>query len=414
MKTRKILAVLCAFVLAISAMAAAVSAEESADTTVAEDGDMTPDHVFSRGVWLFTSESGEGTYYIFDDDKSGHTDRADGTGGVPFACEQDGWNITFHFGGHDDTTQAVVAAGDANITLTYEDGTTRTYTVEYIEGADPDTFSVDAGINPTRTFNRGVWLFTAESGEGTYYIFDDDKSGHTDRADGTGGVPFACEQDGWNITFHFGGPDDTTQAVVAAGDASITFTYEDGTTRTYTVEYIEGADPDTFDAGSFVNDNDDPGPLMFRGGIWKYTVKSVDGSVVTEPDGYFRIAEDGKSGEWVDKAFMSEFTLDQSDLSNIKIAINGQDMDGVIQVESDDFDVITAYISIAGNTLLYTFNLVPEDEEDTFIKGFNKSNSAVDAADSKGSPDTGAADVAAVAGLSILAAGAFIAAKKRK
>ena len=65
---------------------------------------MDPDNVFTKGVWLFTSESGAGTYYVFTDENTGHTERDDGTGGIPFACEQDGWDITFHFGGVDDTT----------------------------------------------------------------------------------------------------------------------------------------------------------------------------------------------------------------------------------------------------------------------------------------------------------------------
>ena len=418
MKTRKILAALCASAVALTAMAAQVSADETkaAETTAAAaDESTTPACVFSKGVWLLTSESGAGTYYIFDDEKGGHTERDDGTGGVPFSCEQDGWNITFHFGGPDDTTKAAVSEGDASVTFTYEDGTTKTYSVEYIDGADPDTFSADEYENTTtHVFSKGVWLFSDDDTTGTYFIFDDETSGHTERADNTGGVPFSCEQDGWNITFHFGGPDDTTKAAVSEGDAIVTFTYEDGTTKTYTVSYIDGADPDTFDAAEF--DLARPEILVFGPGVWMYTVYPVDGYTVTDPQGYFRINEDGESGEWVDKAgFASKFEIDQSDLSDIRIKVDGEELDGMIQIEYESIDAIAAYISIAGNTMLYTFNHVPEDEEDAFIEGFgSSSNGVVDAADSKGSPDTGIADVAAVTGLGILAAGAFIAAKKRK
>ena len=418
MKTTKILAALCASAMVISAMAAQVSADETkaAETTAAAaDESTTPAYVFSKGVWLLTSESGAGTYYIFDDEKGGHTERDDGTGGVPFSCEQDGWNITFHFGGPDDTTKAVCSEGDASITFTYEDGTTKTYTVSYMDGTDPDTFTVDESA-AAYTFSKGVWAFTSVSGEDTYYIFYDENSGHTERADGTGGVPFSCEQDGLNITFHFGGPDDTTKAVCSEGDANITFTYDDGTTKIYTVSYIDGADPDTFDIDSYLSGIAGANVNLFSPGVWMYTVYPVDGYTVTDPQGYFRINEDGESGEWVDKAgFASKFEIDQSDLSDIRIKVDGEELDGMIQIEYESIDAIAAYISIAGNTMLYTFNHVPEDEEDAFIESFgSSSNGVVDAADSKGSPDTGVADVAAAAGLGILAAGAFIAAKKRK
>ena len=129
---------------------------------------MDPDNVFTKGVWLFTSESGAGTYYVFTDENTGHTERDDGTGGIPFACEQDGWDIIFHFGGADDTTKAVVAPGEASITFTYEDGATATYTVEYIDGADPDTFDIDDfGFVPEELYNFDGMDVSAVSDKGS-------------------------------------------------------------------------------------------------------------------------------------------------------------------------------------------------------------------------------------------------------
>ena len=430
MKTRKIIAALCASTMVLSAMAAQVSAEGSTGTENAGTSAETSENasVFKKGVWKFTSDKGDVIYYIFNDEKSGHTETEDGLGGVAFACEQDGWNITFHFGGVDDTTKAVVSEGDASITLTYEDGKTLTYSVEYVDGADPDTFSVDEDMNPTTVFRKGVWLLTAEDSIDTYYIFTDEKSGYTARADGTGGVPFACEQDGWNITFHFGGVDDTTKAVVSSGDASITFTYEDGETKTYSVKYIDGADPDTFDVDSLglvpedLYDLDGMGTL-FTPGVWKFTVYPVEDYIVTEPEGYVQIDADGTGYMMNAHGLDTAISFDYSDLENIKIIFEDTGMEGIVQLNHFEEGVVETYLSADGNTMLYTFNYVPDDEADEFIENFKASldenafveDGAVDAADDeKTNPATGVNDLVLPLSGALLFGAAALISRKRK
>ena len=427
MKTRKILAALCASFMAITAMAAQVSAEKSAETNTsgASAESSATFNVFEKGVWKFTSETGTVTYFVFNDATSGHTELADGLGGVPFACEQDGWNITFHFGGVDDTSKAVVSEGDASIAITYADGSTYTYSVEYIDGADPATFSAEDYENTfSGVFSKGVWLMTAEDSVDTYFIFYDETSGVTERADGTGGVPFSCEQDGWNILFHFGGADDNTKAVVSEGDASITFTYENGNTKTYLATYIDGADPETFDIDGFVPEDlyalDGADIALFAEGIWKYTVLPTEDHIVEKPNGYFRFNGDGTGYMMNEDGVGSNISIDLSDLTNVTISYDDYGIEGMVKVTYVGEGVIAADISADRNTVSYTFNYVPADEEDAFLAEYDKLVASrtgnVDAAtdSDKGSPDTGIADVAAVAGIAVLAAGAFVTAKKRK
>lgn len=94
-------------------------------------------------------------------------------------------------------------------------------------------------------FTRGVWSASIDGKVDTYFVFYDDASGRTERADGTGGVPFTCEQSYLDVVFHFGSPDDVTNAKFSTGDNTGTFDYGDRTV-TYFFEYVADADPETF------------------------------------------------------------------------------------------------------------------------------------------------------------------------
>ncbi len=100
---------------------------------------------------------------------------------------------------------------------------------------------------PAALFQSGVWSASIDGEIDTYFVFYDEVNGRTERADGTGGVPFTCEQSGWDVVFHFGSDDDVTNAVFSEGDNTGTFDYGDRTV-TYTFELVADADPDTFEA----------------------------------------------------------------------------------------------------------------------------------------------------------------------
>ena len=95
-------------------------------------------------------------------------------------------------------------------------------------------------------FQKGVWSASVDGAVDTYFVFYDEFNGRTERADGTGGVPFTCEQNGWDVVFHFGSEDDVTNATFSEGDNTGTFDYGDRTV-TYTFEAVADADADTFE-----------------------------------------------------------------------------------------------------------------------------------------------------------------------
>jgi hypothetical protein len=76
-------------------------------------------------------------------------------------------------------------------------------------------------------FGRGVWEVYDGDMLDSYYVFYDETSGMTVSTDYVKMVPFTCEQNGTEIMFHLGGPDDNTPAVFDLGDATGTFTFGD-------------------------------------------------------------------------------------------------------------------------------------------------------------------------------------------
>ena len=108
-----------------------------------EDDEGTTANLFQKGVWSASIDGKIDTYFVFTDEANGHTERADGTGGVPFTCEQNGWDVVFHFGSPDDVTKATFSEGDNTGTFHYGDKTV-VYTFEFVADADADTFEVNA------------------------------------------------------------------------------------------------------------------------------------------------------------------------------------------------------------------------------------------------------------------------------
>ncbi|MBR6701794.1 MAG: hypothetical protein IKI78_01485, partial [Clostridia bacterium] len=244
MKIRLILAVVLAAVIALASLVLFAGCGKEAETTTesTESAEEKQPDLFTKGVWLGSIDGNADTYFLFNDDKSGRTERADGTGGVPFTCEQNGIDVVFHFGSADDVTNAKFNLDNNTGTFDY-DGKTVTYEFAFVDDADPETFEIPAA---EPLFNKGVWSASIDGKIDTYFIFDDESNGRTERADGTGGVPFTCEQNGLDIVFHFGSADDVTNAKFSLGDNTGTFEYGEETV-VYSFESVQGADPDSFE-----------------------------------------------------------------------------------------------------------------------------------------------------------------------
>jgi hypothetical protein len=115
------------------------------------------------------------------------------------------------------------------------------------DGTEAEDDTEEAFEETAPLFGRGVWSASIDGKIDTYFVFYDESNGRTERADGTGGVGFTCEQNGWDAVFHFGSDDDVTNAVFSEGDNTGTFDYGDGNTVVYTFELVPDADPDTFE-----------------------------------------------------------------------------------------------------------------------------------------------------------------------
>ena len=125
---------------------AATNAAQPAETTVDEMA-MTG-NLFKKGVWAAKKDGTIASYFIFTDESNGRMEDADGMGGVPFTCEQNGIEVMFHFGDPDDNTKATFSLGDTTGVFDYGEGNTVTYEFMYLPDADADTFTVEAPVIP--------------------------------------------------------------------------------------------------------------------------------------------------------------------------------------------------------------------------------------------------------------------------
>ena len=260
MKKRIIFAVIASAMIAATAMTTLAYAD---DTTAAVSESTA---VFTKGVWAaYADDDGDdkyddlNTYYIFEDEKTGHTSSPDHGTGLPFSVEQKGKTALFHFASADDNTNAKIKALDGNdfmVTFTYESGDKKTYKFVFLVGADPDTFSgendvyVDSG---RPILKRGVYAAYGEDNAIVdYYIFEDETSGHTAKPANGLGLPFAIEPTGdGKAVIHFASADNNTPAEITAvkkGVYDVTLTGDNGVSATFRLVLLPDEDPDTFDA----------------------------------------------------------------------------------------------------------------------------------------------------------------------
>ena len=104
-------------------------------TTTSRDADFT---WFCKGVYEVSTEGNTlGTYYVFNDSRTGRVDTVSGIG-IGFNCEQNKNGVLFHMGTEDDSTVLTIDT-TMNGTLT---GTMygHTYTFTLLNGVNPDSF----------------------------------------------------------------------------------------------------------------------------------------------------------------------------------------------------------------------------------------------------------------------------------
>ena len=252
MKSKSLIAIIISALLIVSSLTLFAGCGKSPEAEPQSDAETASQtaaaqeqgNLFTKGVWVGNIDGNADTYFLFNDEKSGRTERADGSGGVSFTCEQSGVDVIFHFGSADDVTKAKFNLADNTGTFDYGNKKV-TYTFVFIDGADPDTYEIP---EPDSIFNKGVWSASIDGKIDTYFIFDSASSGRTERADGSGGVPFTVEQDGFVMVFHFGSEDDVTNAKFSFFDELTgTFEYPDKNV-TYTFAALGDVDPETFEA----------------------------------------------------------------------------------------------------------------------------------------------------------------------
>ena len=172
--------------------------EEHHLTTLTDPVSFEGTAIFNKGVWAASKDGKVDTYFVFYDEMNGTTLKADGMGGTPFTCEQNGLNVLFHFGSADDNTPAVFKAGDAEGTFDYGDGNVITYTFNALTKADPDKFGNEENIP---YLNEAVWAVYPEDESGNYpklteyYVFSGDEgNGKTIDAATKASTSFSFEQ----------------------------------------------------------------------------------------------------------------------------------------------------------------------------------------------------------------------------
>ena len=170
-----------------------------------------------------------------------------------------------------------------------------------------------AGISSDGTPNIAGAVYTVYSGEDLYkaagyMVFDNDTSGHTQTADGISGIPFEYELKVDDITFHFGSADDTSEAKFSSENHSYpTLTFSgDGIfgSNTVTLSCIGNADPETFDATTYYdNDNN----LYMK--VKSFDEKTLTGDLYREEKISKEYVENAEEGSNIYSVNGTQFTV---------------------------------------------------------------------------------------------------------
>ncbi len=380
---------------------------------------------FTQGVYAAYTVDRDGNadtladYFVFDDEANGRTS-APGTGiGVGFTCEQENGNIIFHMASADNVTEATAEHreyGSWLMTIDYGGDTgKKTYLMLRLE----DVYPTDFDAAEFKPLSRGVWAAYNKTGDeisdiSDYFIFTDTENGRTaDPLKGTG-VGFTCEQNGMELTFHFGSADDTTKAVLkptAEGGYYVTIGYEGGPV-TYYFTRDNGLDPDIFEV--------EPVVIIDRG---VYAAYKDDGSGNYGKPSVFFIFYDKENGRTLDAltGLGVPFTCDQNENGILFHFASADDNTFTSGFEYTGDGSFKGTIGYEAGDMTYMFVPVADSDPDTFADLYDVSadtaaaeeSPAAETAEDPGNPKTGTADMAALAGAAAFSLAAALAVKKR-
>lgn len=228
-----------------------------------------------------------------------------------------------------------------------------------------------AASESTAKLTRGVWAaYTDKEGDGKYddiadyYVFTSETEGHTSSPDLGIGLPFAVEQNGAEALFHFASADDNTKAEikdVEDGSLDITFTYDSGDKKTYRLVFLPGEDPDTF-SGDEVEYAADAAETKITKGVWAaYGGDTISDYYIfdSETQGHTAKPENG-----LGLPFSVEQVGDGSAVFHFASADNNTPAE-IAYVDKGVFNVTLT--GEDGESVTYRFELLPDEDPDTFM-----------------------------------------------
>ena len=424
MKKGTMCAVLAAAMIAASSMSVFAYAD---DTVTAES-----ESVFkiTRGVWAAHGEDDKIVdYYIFDSEKSGHTEKPENGLGLPFDIEQnDDGTAVIHFGGVDSSIPAVIKGVDTGLcdfTLIASDEVSVTYRLELLEDEDPDTFA--AGTSE-EYFNNGVYAAYISTGNNTvydklddYFVFTSSTEGYTSSPLMGIGLPFSIEQNGATANLHFADSSDSSKMSIVPlenDDYLVKITYADESSTTYHFTKLDGIEPDGFDGASAYYGTfesvDDGIQLYNANGVFNYILSSPAADDIGLEINYAMPLLEGFD---IDFVFM---TADKN-YHTFNLSYNGEIDNDTVFVNLKD---LLSNAGVDGNNVV-SFTVKNKDSGTICKLGFvgQRNNSVklrialesfVDSAQDEQNPSTGSHDIFAAGLLAVFAGLTAAISRKRK
>ena len=216
------------------------ASEATEDTEAPTDDEDITEGYFSPGVYAATKDGVIKSLYYFDDASAGHTENFDGIGGVPFSYEQNFDEVTFHFGGPDDTTKMSVHPDEYLYPVGKFEESGDEYTFSFLgETGDHDVALPETeGVYPFTV--PGVYSAMNRGELMNFYIFDDETHGRELYLGGQGSE-FTYDISEGKIVFHNESGDVPMTLRVTEYDVPVG--EFDGSGAIITFNYVAGADP---------------------------------------------------------------------------------------------------------------------------------------------------------------------------
>ncbi|MBR4223240.1 MAG: hypothetical protein IKR73_00360 [Oscillospiraceae bacterium] len=189
-----------------------LSEEPAADPAAAEPAaeEAAQSALFTKGVYAAYAKGKLQCFVVFTSETEGFTRDTQLGIGLPFAVEQNGSDMMFHFADVEDNTSAHFeqkAPGVLKGTFAESVVGITDCTLTLVEGTDPDDFDAIASAPYAdvkgNIFKKGVYIAKTGSDK-VYFLFTDEKTGYIVNAKEKSALPFTCVQDGSHIVFDCG------------------------------------------------------------------------------------------------------------------------------------------------------------------------------------------------------------------